>query len=90
MSFRATKSSHLAGRQGRMDRARNEGFLRGSREGKLFKLAVGKDFDRQQCLDWLNTVIDEGRSELVDQHAWEREIETWDMACRIAFWVEIT
>lgn len=72
-----------------MERARNEGFSRGSREGKLFKLAVSKVFDRQQALDWIDAVTEEGRADLADQHAWEREIEAWDMTCRIAFLVEI-
>jgi hypothetical protein len=76
--------------QSRMERARNEGFLCGTREGKLFKLAVGKVFERQQGMDWLDTVIESGRAELEDQHAWKREVEAWDMSCRIAFLVEIT
>jgi hypothetical protein len=74
----------------RMNRARNEGYFRGSTEGKLFKLPVGKVFERGQALDWLNTVIEEGREELQNQHATEREVEAWDMSCRIAFLVEIT
>ena len=73
----------------RMQRARNEGYSRGAREAKLFKLAVGKVFEREQALDWLSTAIVEGRAELEAQHALEREIEAWDMSCRIAFMVEI-
>lgn len=74
----------------RLERARNEGFRIGSREGKLFRLAVGNAFEREQALDWLNSVVEDGRAELEDQHAWEREIEAWDMCCRIAFLVELT
>lgn len=74
----------------RLERARNEGFLRGSAEAKLFKLAVGETFSRAQVLDWLDTVIEEGRSELTDQHATDREVEAWDMCCRIAYLVELT
>jgi hypothetical protein len=73
----------------RMKRARNEGYLRGSREGRLFTLAVGESFKREQALDWLDTVIEEGRAELDYQHASDREVEAWDMSCRIAFFVEI-
>ena len=76
--------------QARMERARNEGYSRGAREAKLFKLAVGKVFERESALDWLSTAIDDGRRELDAQHALEREIEAWDMSCRIAFMVAIT
>jgi hypothetical protein len=75
--------------QARMDRARDDAYSRGLLEASLFKMAVGKDFERRQALDWLDTVIDDGRSELEDQHAREREIEAWDMSCRIAFLVAI-
>jgi hypothetical protein len=75
--------------QARVKRARDDAYSRGALEGKLFRLAVGKDFDRKQVLDWLNTVINDGRAELEDQHALEREVEAWDMSCRIAFMVEI-
>lgn len=72
-----------------MKRARNEGYLRGSLEAKLFKLAVGESFKREQALDWLDNIIEEGRAELNLQRASEREVEAWDMSCRIAFFVEI-
>jgi hypothetical protein len=89
MSFGVFGSRRDDSFQSRLGRAKEEGFLRGSSEGKLFKLAVGKAFDRQQALDWLDAVIEEGRSELADQHASEREVEAWDMCCRIAFLVEL-
>ena len=73
----------------RMKRAKDEGYLCGSREAKLLKLAVGKAFTREQAMDWLDSTIDEGRVELECQHATEREVEAWDMSCRIAFLVEI-
>jgi hypothetical protein len=75
--------------QARMKRARKEGYERGALEAKLFRLAVGKSFERVQAMDWLQTVVEEGRSELEAQHAWDREIEAWDMSCRIAFLVSI-
>jgi hypothetical protein len=73
----------------RMKRAKDEGYLCGSREAKLCKLAVGKAFTRDHAIDWLDSTIDEGRVELECQHATDREIEAWDMSCRIAFLVEI-
>jgi len=73
----------------RMKRAKDEGYLCGSREAKLLKLAVGKAFTREQAMDWLDSTIDEGRVDLECQHATEREVEAWNMSCRIAFLVEI-
>jgi hypothetical protein len=75
--------------EARLQRARNEGYARGAGEARLFKLAVGRDFGRPQALDWLGTTIDDGRTELEAQHALEREIEAWDMSCRIAFMIAI-
>jgi hypothetical protein len=87
--MRVFRQGRAGSYQARMKRARDDAYSRGFLEAGLFKLAVGKDFERKQALDWLNTVIDDGRSELVDQHAREREIEAWDMSCRIAFLVAI-
>jgi hypothetical protein len=56
--------------------------------GKLFTLAA-EGFRREQLLDWLDNSIEEGREELSLQRASEREVEPWDMSCRIAFLVEI-
>ena len=75
--------------EARMQRARNEGYARGFLEAKLFELAVRMVFERNQALDWLGAAIDDGRAELEAQHALEREVEAWDMSCRIAFLVAI-
>jgi hypothetical protein len=89
MPFRGFRSG-LEGTFGvRMQRAKAEGSWRGSHEAKLFMLAAGEPVDRIKALDWLSTAVDEGRAELEAQHATEREIEAWDMACRIAFLLEI-
>jgi hypothetical protein len=74
---------------GRMARARDEAYLRGAHEGKMFRLATAGRYQRPQALDWLDTVIEEGRTELEAQHALEREVEAWDMSCRIMFWVTL-
>jgi hypothetical protein len=91
MSLFTRSSARLDTFAARIQRAKKEGFACGSREGKLFRLAVGKvGVARDQAHGWLNTVVNDGRAELEAQHALEREIETWDISCRIAFMVEIT
>lgn len=67
-----------------------EGYASGAREAALFKIAKGPIvYERQRALDWLNKAINTGRTDLQSQHALEREIEAWDMSCRIAFLVAI-
>jgi hypothetical protein len=74
----------------RMERARAEGYACGAKEAELFKRAVDKvTFERQLAIEWLNKAIEDGRTELESQHAWEREIEAWDLSCRIAFLIAI-
>jgi len=74
----------------RLQRARREGYMRGTIEAELFKRAVGNAvFQQPQAIDWLNNAIGDGRTQLESQHALEREIEAWDMSCRIAFLVAI-
>jgi hypothetical protein len=70
---------------GRLERMRREGAARGAHEARLFKVAVGKHFDRRQAMDWLNASLEEGSEELMAQKALEREINAWDMSCRIMF-----
>ena len=83
---RNDRTDHLSDR---MTRARDEAYLRGGQEGKMFRLATGGSYQRKQALDWLDTVIEEGRAELEAQHALDREVEAWDMSCRIMFWVTL-
>jgi hypothetical protein len=61
----------------------------GAREARRFRLATGRGYGRQRALDWLRTAIDSGRAELQSQQAPEREIEAWDMSCRIAFMLAV-
>jgi hypothetical protein len=76
--------------EARMQRARTEGYASGAREAVLFKIAADQAVcERQRALDWLNKAIDAGRTDLQSQHALEREVEAWDMSCRIAFLVAI-
>jgi hypothetical protein len=89
MPLRIFKLGRFDTFRSRMKRARNEAYSRGFLEGELFTLAVGDGFRRDQALDWLNTVIEEGREELESQRASERVVEAWDMSCRIAFSLEI-
>jgi hypothetical protein len=88
MLFAIFKPAHAHTFEARMQRARNDGYATGAAEAQLFKIAMGNlVFEREQVLDWLNAAISKGRSELQSQHAFEREIEAWDMSCRIAFLV---
>jgi hypothetical protein len=54
------------------------------------RLAVVGAFQREQTLDWLNTAVDDGRADRKPKHALEREIDAWDMSCRIMFIVQIS
>lgn len=90
MGFPAFRQPRADTFTARIQRAKSEGFACGSREGKLFRFAVGKvGFTQDEVHGWLDTVVDEGRAQLEAQHALGREIEAWDMSCRIAFMVEI-
>jgi hypothetical protein len=63
---------------------------RGALEAMLFRVSrSGKAPDYYQALEWLQAVVDEGRSELETQRAFERELEAWEMSCRIAFMIRL-
>jgi hypothetical protein len=70
--------------------ARQSGYADGGREAKLMLLAIGKGFERSQAIGWLDTVIEEGRADLLAQRAINREIDAWEMSCRIMFMVAIS
>jgi hypothetical protein len=84
--FREPKLSVAA----RLERARQSGYAAGGREAKLMSLSLGKRFERSQAIDWLNTVVAQGRADLRAQRAVDREIEVWDMSCRIMFMVTVS
>jgi hypothetical protein len=90
MLFRTLRGGRDADPLGRrMRRARKEGALCGRREAKLFRLAVRRAANWAKAIDWLNTAVSEERAELEAQRALERAVEAWDMACRVAFMLEI-
>jgi hypothetical protein len=74
----------------RMERARLAGYAHGSREARLMLLALGKQFEQSHAIGWLNTAVDDGRIDLLAQHAIDSEIDAWDMSCRIMFLVTIS
>jgi hypothetical protein len=65
------------------------GSSRTAQAGALGRGHAGPD-DSRQALDWLNTAIDDGRTDLQDQRALESEIDAWDTSCRIMFMVQIS
>jgi hypothetical protein len=69
----------------RLQRMRDEGHAKGLAEAKLFLLATGKNFQPHEAYDWLTELIAEGRAELEAQQVMDREIEAWEMSCRIIF-----
>jgi hypothetical protein len=81
-NFRSTEaSSYLA----RFEKMREEGYARDTHEARMFLLAAGKYYQPPQAHDWINKAIEEGRRELQARRALEREIATWDLACRTMF-----
>jgi hypothetical protein len=49
---------------------------------RLFALAVGEGLKRQQALDWLDNLIEEGQGA---EHACEREVEARDCLAGLRF-----
>jgi hypothetical protein len=84
------REEHAYQERDRQRLARKAGYARGDREARLFRLATTGAFQREQALELLNTAIDDGRGDPRDQRALEREIDAWDMSCRIMFMVQIS
>jgi hypothetical protein len=84
-AFREQKS--LAAR---LKRARRSGYDHGGREAKLMLVALGKRCERSQVISWLDRVIKQGRASLVEQGAVDREVDAWEMSCRIMFMVKVS
>jgi hypothetical protein len=85
VSIFSSRSSETSSYRARLEKMREEGCMRGAQEAGMFRLAAGKYYQPPQVHDWINQAIEEGRRELEAQHALEREIETWDLACRTMF-----
>jgi len=62
--FRATASID-GSLSARLERAHQSGYAEGRREAKLMLLALGKGFERSQAIGRFNTVIAEGRADLL-------------------------
>jgi hypothetical protein len=73
----------------RMKRARQSGYADGDREAELMLLALGKQFEHSKAIGWLNIAVEKGRSRLSMQRI-DREIDAWEMSCRIMFLVKIS
>jgi hypothetical protein len=88
-SFLIPNSGQTGSFVARIERMRRAGYIRGRDEAELFLRGVGKGFRHHQAVTWINAAIEEGRNELQAQRAIEREINAWDMSCRIMFMVVI-
>jgi hypothetical protein len=73
-----------------MERVRQSGYADGSREARVMLIALGKQFERSKAISWLNTAVEKGRADKWGQRAISREIDAWEMSCRIMFVVTIT
>jgi hypothetical protein len=60
----------------RIARTRGVGYPRGTSEARLMLRALGEKFERSRAVPWLNTAVQEGRVELQEQHAIDREIRS--------------
>jgi hypothetical protein len=87
--FRVSKSGDRSP-AARMERARQSGYADGCREAKLMSIALGKQFGRSKAIGWLNTAVEKGRADKLVQRGTDREIDAWEMSCRIMFLVTNT
>jgi cell division inhibitor SulA len=76
--FRTSKTSGVL-LTARLERARQSGYADGGREAKSMLFALRKGVEQSQVIGWVNTVIEEGRADLLTQRAIDREIDAWDM-----------
>jgi hypothetical protein len=74
----------------RIERARQSGYADGYREAGLMLMALGKQFEHSKAIGWLNIAVEKGRSRLSVQRTIDREIDAWEMSCRIMFLVTIS
>jgi hypothetical protein len=85
VSIFSSRSSETSSYRARLEKMREGRLCERWQEAGMFRLAAGKYYPPPHAHDWINQAIEEGRRELEAQHALEREIETWDMACRTMF-----
>jgi hypothetical protein len=89
MPIRTRRPGRVSSLEASLQQARNRGYASGASEARLFESAVGKGYGRSQALDWLGGAVAIGRTDLASKRAQEREIDAWDMSCRIAFMVAV-
>ena len=53
-------------------------------------IAFGKQFEQSEAIGWLNSAVEKGRIDKSIQRTFGREIDAWEMSCRIMFVVTIT
>ena len=67
---------------------RENGYAAGEREARLFLSSTAPGFEQPVAYQWLDRIVADGRRQLRERNASDREIEIWDNACRIMFLLE--